>query len=250
MFSQLRDFMNVMAVVSSLRKFAHIALLSLLLPLTHAGALYAQRGMAAGLFVGRAEPEQHVIWHGLKDSTVRGTGICFGAVFTMDLSPNLTLAVTPQYSEIYSGYAHLFAGVPSPRQGRIEASTPPVYAIELPVNIRAGVEYLGFRPYIAVGVTLGYAFRDDAYFVQEDYSPGPDRQFDVVYTEPVRQFNTAIQGGVGLSADVWHRLSLWFDWSLTKHLNDLIKSDLVTWEAPLRGIWRIGFTMSFDGGVR
>lgn len=250
MFSQWRDFVNAMAVVSSFRKFAHITLLFLLLPFTHAGTLYAQQGMTAGLFVGRAEPERHVIWHGLKDSTVRGMGFCLGAVFTMDLSPHLTLAVTPQYSEIYGGYAHVFAGLPSPRQGYIEASTPPLYAIELPLNLRADAEYMGFRPYIAVGVTLGYAFRDDAYFIQQDYSSGPDRQLDVVYTEPVRQFHTAIQGGVGLSADVWRGYALWFDWSLTKHLNDPIQSDLVTWEAPLRGIWRFGFTLPFDGGAR
>ncbi|MCZ7558461.1 MAG: hypothetical protein M5R41_18900 [Bacteroidia bacterium] len=242
--------MNVMAVVSSLRKFAHIALLSLLLPLTHAGALYAQRGMSAGLFVGRAEPERHVIWHGLKDSTVRGTGICLGAVFTMDLLPHLTLAVTPQYSEIYSGYAHVMSGLPKPRQGYIEASTPPLHAMELPVSIRAGTEYLGFRPYVAVGVTLGYAFRDDAHFIQQDYSSGPDRQLDVVYTEPVRQFHTAVQAGLGISADVWRGYSLWFDWSLTKHLNDPIQSELVTWEAPLRGIWRFGFTMPLAGDMR
>jgi hypothetical protein len=242
--------LNATAPVSHLRDVAHIALLFLLLAITHSGPLQAQQGMSAGLFVGHAEPERHVIWHGLKDSTVRGMGICLGAVFTMDISPHLTLAVTPQYSEIYSGYAHVMAGLPKPRQGYIEASTPPLHAIELPVSIRAGTEYLGFRPYVAVGVTLGYAFRDDAHFIQQDYSSGPDRQLDVVYSEPVRQFHTAVLAGLGISADVWRGYSLWADWSLTKHLNDPIQSERVTWEAPLRGIWRFGFTMSLAGDIR
>ncbi len=209
-------------------------------------SLHAQHTSAAGLFLGISQPEKHVTWHGLADTTERDAGFSIGAVFEIGLSEMFTLVLSPQYSEVSSHSVYQFR---RSAERRINVGTPPIYAIELPVCIRAGIPLGGLNPYISVGGFLGYAYSDEAYnHSEDDASPEPPLPF--VRLEELSTLFSGVQIGAGICADVSPGVSLMLDWTLNQHLTDPIDTDMVTWEAPLRGVWRFGIVFPFKGGAQ
>ena len=242
--------MNTCRIRSSRRSSLPMIVIALLLSVVGSAELHAQHQRAAGVFFGVSQPEKRVIWHGLVDTTVRVSGFSIGAAYEISFSENLTMVLMPQYSvvSLRGGVQNPNPTAPGKPHAYIELYTPGMYSLELPVSIRGGTDLKGLHPYVSLGVTLGYAFSEDAIYYQQGNASGPDPQFDVVRTSALGRIHVAVQGGAGISVHLTDRLSLWTDWSLTKHLNDPIDSDLVTWEAPLRGIWRFGLMFPFEGG--
>ena len=210
--------------------------------------IHAQHQSAAGLFLGFSSPEKHVTWHGLADTTERDSGFSIGALYEIGLSEMFTLVLSPQYGEVSSGSVRQFPKVFKKLEGRVEAGTPPMHAIELPVCIRASASVGNWYPFISLGGFLGYAYGDEAYFHSEDYA-STDRPLAVVRFEELSTFFTGVQFGAGICV-VSPGVSLMIDWTLNQHLTDPIDTDMVTWEAPLRAVWRFGIVFPLEGGAQ
>ena len=228
----------------------HLALLLLFCSIALPGSVHAQQPSSAGLFLGLSSPEKKVIWHGLAETTVRSSGFSIGAMYECGLSEHFSLVLMPQYSEVIhsSTLGHRKFG--NGWGDRREFGTPPLYALELPVSIRASLRVGSWRPYASAGVFLGYAFSSQAYYLRSDWYVDDELQLDQVRIEAVRRMYAGLQCGAGVTVEIARRVSLWGDWSLMQHLNDPIDSEMVTWVAPLRALWRFGVVFSMEGGAR
>ncbi len=226
------------------------ALLFLVWSMAFPGGLHAQQESSAGLFLGLSAPEKNVVWHGLADTTVRSSGFSIGAVYECGLSEHLSLVLMPQYSEVIHSSSFGYRNFGSTGTNRLDLITPPLYSLELPVSVRASLRAGSWRPYASAGVFLGYAFAAQARYIKSDWYIDDEPQLDQVRSEAVRRVYAGLQCGAGVTVEVARRVSLWGDWSLMQHLHDPIDSDMVTWEAPLRSLWRFGIAFSMEGGAR
>jgi hypothetical protein len=198
--------------------------------------------------MGSAEPERHVTWHGLLDTTERTSGFSIGAVYEFTLSDHFTVALTPQYSMVTHGDAIMLSRGKDPDRQWYSLGTPGIYAFELPVSIRAGIRMRDLYPYASAGAFIGYTFRDEVSVYMESYSTTPERELPVVHFEPFSRVYVGAQCGAGVRLNIIRSIALWADWSLMKHLVDPVDTALLTWEAPLRGLWRFGVVFSLEGG--
>ncbi|MBR9976977.1 MAG: hypothetical protein KFH87_02710 [Bacteroidetes bacterium] len=227
-----------------------VAVVLLLSMFSWPDGVVAQPKRMAGLFFGSDEAELHVTLHGLLDTTVRKSVHSFGAVYEIPLSGDVTLAFMPQISEVIDLSGGLYSGLgQAPNRQRIQVWMPKVYALELPASLRAGTRWKNLNPYVSAGVFLGYTFRSEVEYYLVDF---PDRHeqrdLDLLLFIPFSRFYMGVQLGAGIRLDIFRNVSLWGDWTLMKHLAAPVDSDLLTVEAPLRGLWHIGVLFTLDGG--
>lgn len=240
--------MNTCRILPSRRSPLPMIVIAFLLAVVGFAELHAQHQRAAGVFLGFSSPEKHVTWHGLADTTNRDSGFSIGAMYEIGLTEMFTLVLSPQYSEVSSHSVYQFPNVFKKLEGRVEVRTPPMHAIELPMCIRASISLGNWYPYISVGGFLGYAYGDEAYYHSEGYS-STDPPLAVVRFEELSTFFTGVQFGAGISL-VSPGVSLLIDWTLNQHLTAPIDTDMLTWEAPLRAVWRVGIVFPLEGGAQ
>lgn len=211
--------------------------------------LHAQHQRAAGVFLGISHPEKRVIWHGLAEETERDGGFSIGAVYEIGISEIFTLVLSPQYSEVSHSWSIQYTSKYGQSERFRELSVPPMYAIEMPLSIRAGISVGTLYPYAAIGAFVGYAFPDEATNYSDDYYSSP-RVLPSIQYEDVSRIIAGAQIGAGISADILPGISIEADWMLYKHFSDPVSSPMVTWEAPLRAVWRFAVVFPLEGGAQ
>lgn len=226
-----------------------IASLAIVLCMLCSSVVVAQPKRMTGLFVGCARLEQHLTLHGLVDTSRHRTGFSAGVVYEIPLSGHLALALMPQFSAVAHAGSPL--GASREQDGTrqyVSLWMPPMYAFELPVSLRAGIQWKKLNPYISAGAFIGYTIRDAASISMSYDSPLPERELPVLGFEPFSRFTAGIQCGAGIRFDIFRSVALWTDFTLMKHLNDPVDTDLLSFEAPLRGLWHFGVLFALDGG--
>ncbi len=231
------------------RFFRNVALIFFIaFPIVTASMLSQER-MSAGIIGGIGKAEKHITWHGVEEVTKTEDQLfTLGVLFEYGLSETFSLVLTPQFSEVSGHSIHHIYSPEDEEHLRLEYGVPRLYALELPVAVRAGIRYGIFRPYLAAGVLLGVAYDERAYKATSWWDEN-DMSHCIMQYEKVSGMYFAVQGGTGLTVDLSTNTALWLDASLFQHLSSPIDTETVTWDAPVRWLFRFGFVFELAGGA-
>ncbi len=212
------------------------------------GSMASQERMTAGIFGGIGKAEKHITWHDIKEVTKTEDRLfTLGVLFEYGLSETFSLVLTPQFSEVNGGWTHYFYRPEDEELPAVDYGVPSLYALELPVAVRAGMRYGIFRPYLAAGVLLGVAYDERAYKATSWWDD--DMRHCFMQYEKVSGMYFAVQGGAGVTVDLFANTAVWLDASLFQHLSEPIDTETVTWDAPARWLFRFGFVFELAGGA-